>query len=704
MLPARFRAICTVVEATRSKFQVPESPRRVRSWLLCVLVALATSCTITWVDGGPDALPSMTVGCVTSLALAAVWLASAAGIGSLLGGWMGVRGTASCVGVGTAVLLVADQWLGTLGVLSQGVLAPLAALAPGWWLLARRPPILRLATLPTWSTAPIGIACGTLLAAAMVPAGFLWSTEFGGYDALSYHLQVPREWLAAGSMRPLEHLAYAGFPNFVEGGFMHLMALRADPRDAALACQALHAGLLLVAAGTVAETLRLEGVNDWSRGCAGVALLCTPWVIVTGSLAYSEAGVLLGLALAMSAITLRSRWAGGLAFGLGAGLMVGSKASSVTLALPAALAWAMVMGRPRIDPRWWIAWIGTASVALFPWLLRNAWFTTAPMFPLMASHLGMGWWKPAQALRWDLAHGSDVTPSARLAALWHQWLAFGVGDNPKDGEPWRWFWGPLPWFGLASITYLIVSRHWRRMGIALGAMTALTLVGWLGTTHLQSRFLLPLAMPLAVATGVSMGVAAAAQPSMRRLAMLVCLCWSFVAAWALMRDAGGRLALSGRVDVASGALDLEMLASENDAVVESIRGRPGVEATIGGLFKGHRVLSVGWSTPFWLPPDARLWWSTVWDSNKMHEALKQPAPINWLQERFDVVLLDEPMLNRWERSGWLDPELAPARVRAVLAGQEEMPLAGGRSLFILQKSLKPAWPERHGSAQGIAPY
>ena len=658
-----------------------------RSWLLCTLVALMTACLVTWIDGGVDALPSMAVGCITSLALALVWLASAAGLGSWLGIWMGVRGAATSVCLGVAALLVVDQWCGTMGLLWSGIVAPLVVLAPGWWLLSRQPLNLRTPTLPTWSTVPIGVACGTMLAAAMVPAGFLWSTEFGGYDALSYHLQVPREWLLAGSMRPLEHVAYAGFPNFVEGAYMHLMALRSDPRDAAIACQLLHACMLLAAAGAIAETLRIEGVNDWSRGCAGVA--------VTGSLAYSESGVLLGLALAMAAITLRSRWAGGVAFGLGVGVMIGSKASSLMLAVPAAFAWALVMGRSRIDPRWWLAWIGAASVALFPWLLRNAWFTAAPVFPLLCTELGLGWWKPVQAARWDAAHGSGASIAQRFTALWQQWLAFGAGANPREGEPWRWFWGPLPWIGLASNVFLLGTHHWRRLGTATALMTALTLLGWMFTTHLQSRFLVPVAVPLAVATGVAMGAAAAAQITVRRLTMLVCLCWSFVAAWALVHDAGGRLALSGRIDVASGALDLEMLASENDAIVESVRGRPGVEATASGLFKGQRILSVGWSTPFWLPPDARVWWSTVWDRSLMEDALAQPDPLAWLRERFDLILLDEPMLRRWQRSGWLSPELDPGHLRSVLAGQDEMQLAGGSTLIGLGERLQPTWPKRH---------
>jgi len=55
---------------------------------------------------------------------------------------------------------------------------------------------MHVATVPT-----IAIV---ILAACSAP-GWLWATEFGGYDVLSYHLQLPREWYDAGRIVPLDH-------------------------------------------------------------------------------------------------------------------------------------------------------------------------------------------------------------------------------------------------------------------------------------------------------------------------------------------------------------------------------------------------------------------------------------------------------------------------------------------------------------------
>ena len=79
----------------------------------------------------------------------------------------------------------------------------------------------------------------------------------------------------------------------------------------------------------------------------------------------------------------------------------------------------------------------------------------------------------------------------------------------------------------------------------------------------------------------------------------------------------------------------------------------------------------------------------------MEDALAQPDPLAWLRERFDLILLDEPMLRRWQRSGWLSPELDPGHLRSVLAGQDEMQIAGGRTLIGLGERLQPTWPKRH---------
>ena len=696
-LPTRFVAHSGGMAAPQPKIQAPTGPA-VRPWLTTSATMMAFAAALVLLTGNRAALASFGYALLAAAPKTLLWFASAAGLGRAVGVALRVKGSATQLGIGAALLLCATQWAGTLGLFQLGLIGGLLLLDPGWWMLGRHllPPAGR--DEPVWLAAAIGFAAGAMLVASMVPTGFIWSTEFGGYDALSYHLQVPREWALSGTFRPLPHNAYAGLPNFIEGAYAHLMTLRSDPREAALACQLLHAGLAMLAAYALGEALPEHGSG---RGVTTLALLATPWVTVTGSLAYSESGVLLGMTLALHATRVHGAWRSGVLFGIAAATLVGSKASSVVLALPAALAAQALRPAVLKDARWWLAWISLALVALFPWLLRNAIATTAPVFPLMASRLGPGWWSPEQAARWDAAHGGTGGLTQRIAALWRQFFVFGVGANPLPGEPWRWLWGPLPWLGLAALVALWRDAATRRVATVLAVMSAAIVLGWIGFTHLQSRFLMPMVVPLAVAVGWVWPRLQRA--SLRRVTALAAMSWALLPAWTLAQDAPQSLPLVGRVDRASGDLDIELLRSPHDGDAEIVMAGPMVEAALGTLFDGERVLSVGWSTPFWLPPSTNLRWSTVWDTNPMEVALQQPDPLRWLRERFDLVLIDEGMLARWRNSGWLAPGLDLARLRDALRGCPQMKLLGGCRLVGLRGELRPLWPSRRPPATD-APY
>jgi hypothetical protein len=194
---------------------------------------------------------------------------------------------------------------------------------------------------------------------------------------------------------------------------------------------------------------------------------------------------------------------------------------------------------------------------------------------------------------------------------------------------------------------------------------------------------------------------AVAEPG-ARLVRLSGWAWALLPAWALLTDLPGRLALSGRVDVASGDLDLALLRGDDDAQAAAVREGPVTEAALGTLFTGQRVLSLGWSAPFWLAPGVPLRWSTVWDEHPIEEALRQPDPSAWLSERFELLVIDEPMLERWRASGWLSPTITPERVAAILADRPAMNLAAGRRIVALRGNLSPAWPVR--PTPGVRPY
>ena len=613
----------------------------------------------------------------------AAWLISAFGLGvfakeKIFGREPDARALALAFGIGIQLLM--DQWLGTLGLLS-GLIAT-AVLIPGWlmalrfmWIQNKIEAHENSGAYWWWPALP---AIATLLVAASVSPGILWSTEFGGYDALEYHLQAPKEWMAVGGIRPLEFLAYAGMPNIVEGGFLHLMSLASDARDGAVACQLLHGSMLLVAAFVVADTAHILarefGMNQHvARISALCGMLATPWLIVVGSLAYSESGIVLAFAAILNVFVRKAislPWTGFM-FGALMAVLVGSKASSIILVVPAVLAWIAL----RVDRRFlnWktLAWSALAMmIGLAPWLARNWYYAGAPFFPLATNLMGAGWWSGEQGMRWNAAHASDATLMQRALALWNQLVVYGVGENPNAGEPWKWFWGPLPWIGVVGIAVLFLRSATKYVAIALVNCCALIVLGWIFATHLQSRFLIPLAVPLSLAFGLATASMFASSDGVNTTTtsvdarktfplLLLLAAWACLPAWNLTTDTPGSLYFIGQNVYFQGDDDWRDLRS-NDAEVRTAAAKNAtVELLINHWRPEWRVLSVGWSTPFWIQPNASLTWSSVWDTNAIEccDGMTVMETIAALSKDYDALIIDVPMLERWKRSGWLSPKI-----------------------------------------------
>lgn len=239
-----------------------------------------------------------------------LWLASAIGLALMLSvshaiGWAG--GLVHPVGAfGPAVV-----GLGALGVV--------VARGAGWLggggggggdacgFLELRGPRLRVSTLAS----VVGVVVMVVASCSM--PGWLWGSEFGGFDSLSYHLQLPREWLEGGRIVPLEHNVYSYLPSSMEGAFTHLGAMwglvvegraeggmLAGDGEALVASQLLHAWCAVLAAGLIGRcadrAARMAGLHE--RACAAARMmawavvLVTPWTVVVGSMAYNEMGML----------------------------------------------------------------------------------------------------------------------------------------------------------------------------------------------------------------------------------------------------------------------------------------------------------------------------------------------------------------------------------------------------------------------------
>lgn len=471
--------------------------------------------------------------------------------------------------LGLSLLLFTSHAMGVFGWLTGNTTGtPLRAALPiliGLVLLADqlargslRPE--RWPVLPCWGAvcaAPLAL----LLVAASSPPGWLWESEFGAYDAMSYHLQLPKEWAmpapeGVGRLWPVQHNVYSFLPSYFESAFLHLGALTptwpsigtgeglsASERLVGgegiwiISCQMLHVLFGCITAGLIGRCVaaiidRFEIVAKVQRQTSNLQIVCaalgagvclsTPWLIVTGSLAYNELAMLALLAgAALIAIesdqhnesqtpTTVSRslspWARGIVAGWIVGIACSVKPTALLFGAPM-IGLLLLAFQPRT--RWLPIIVGgsvAGLLAMAPWLLRNELATGNPVFPFAAKLFGTGHWTAEQVAVYALNHGPEGSLADRLSLLFSSGRA-ASGDAASQApiharglrhEQWAW----VPAIALIACIVTIAFRPTRRIGTVLAISMATQLIAWLFFTHLQSRFLLPMLIPMSLAIGL----------------------------------------------------------------------------------------------------------------------------------------------------------------------------------------------------------
>lgn len=663
--------------------------------------------------GVPDAsaAASAIVDLATGIVLPIAWLAAAAGYG-----WLLIRKLwpppvvviqparqpmarpMLQIILGVAALFFLDGALGRLGLLTRwngGGAIALTAIGVGLLAvqLGRALPrpigdVRRFIPRPhplIWLASP---AIAILLLAAVTPPGWLWASEFGGYDALSYHLQLPQEWLALGRMQGLEHNVYSYLPSSMEAAYLHLTALTGDAHAAAIPAQLLHAMLGVLAAATTGLTVRshLEGRLGGAAGTLAFGLVITlPWVIVAGSLAYNEMPVLLFLAGGLM-IVLPDPAEDGLArsvvkapamLGVLAGSAVAAKLTAAGfVALPLLVLMLMPpTGRAGVTSgtvRWKrlairIAMFGAGSIIpLLPWLISNGIETGNPVFPFAAGLLGTGHWTGEQAANFRAGHAFDGSAVDRIVEGVRQLFIYGLGASPYKGEPWKPQWAILPWLGLAAVGLGLMRREHREIALRLGIVMAIQLAFWLAMTHIKARFMLPMAVPAAWALA-----SFAILPRKQRSEAAHAKGGRASRTWSPAGRAGA--AIVGTVVLGQATLTAAIYRGERDGGPARAIGAMDVftgEAYIGGsaedlayapagywirhrLPTEARVLAIGAADPFhWWDP--RVEYATVWDL-RMETADELDADAlrsaGWTH-----LMIDPAMLANWAERGWGEAE------------------------------------------------
>ncbi|MCA9288413.1 MAG: hypothetical protein KDA05_07505 [Phycisphaerales bacterium] len=722
---------------------------------------------------------------------AAAYLASGVGLGLLCRPFLRGAGDEGVliVGVGITLLAMVSHVGGVLGLTTRAWSA-IALLVPGWgglvlslWRWRGHRLALASPRLAHW----LAIVPGSvLLAAACAPPGWLWGSEYAGFDALSYHLQLPQEWLTLGRVVPLEHNVYSYLPGSFEVGVTHVAAMsgatglgaHAPGGDGygllegggwrAIAAQLLHALHTLLAAWMVGRATRAavlwgakpgleSGAGDDGQRAArllrraddagtiaGVLALATPWCVVVGSLAYSEMAVVALGAAAMAAALDRGlpAWKRGLLAGLLVGGACGFKATAMTFVAPGVGVALLAAARPRE----WVV-MATAGAAagvamLAPWMIRNAMAGGNPVFPFASSLFGPAHWTAEQLERFAAGHAFDGSFLDRLRLL--VLPDPDAGETARDVARNRGMTNPqyALLFPAALTGTLVGFVRDRRATLLLLAMLLLGTAAWLFTTHLQSRFLLPLVLPACGLVGIA--------------------CSSVIGRRGAQGDAGRAIATMGAPEWASliaaitrRVLALVLILFQGLALVSLFAneraGGPN-EITLAGpsLFSGFgaddprelpaamvnaglapdaRVYLLGDAAPFYLSKD--LVWNTAWDASALGDAIRADAasqhaastadgspdlptidrPARWtatLRSRgISFVLVNLAELRRYWSAGMYDPDVTPARVDAWF-GSLGAPIAAwpetGQALFALpSEATDPNANDRFDGAADDAP-
>ncbi|MEM1186651.1 MAG: hypothetical protein AAGI53_16800 [Planctomycetota bacterium] len=514
-----------------------DETRSGKPWIVFVVVAFAgLAVASAWggshgpIDGLAWTLSKTWNGALVSIAV----LGTAWGIG----GWLrpvfrgGRERNVLRFGAGFGALTLGWYVLGTIGWLGPFAAWALVGLATTRLVVdvieARGR--VRLSRAPSpWLWAGLAGFC-VMLVAASNPTGALWDSEYRGYDAVSYHLPLPQEWIAMGRVWPLEHCVYSYLPSAMEALYAWAGVLSGAPGERGLvaddgwrltAMQHLHAFVGIVGvwatAAAARRTVVLSGLGPGaartSAWIAGGLAATTPWFVVVGSLAYNETAVIAVGAIALVA-ALESRlraWQRGVLCGGLVGVACLFKPTAIVLVAPivgfvmVAVAWK----RPPKDvPNIAVAVVIGAvagGLALLPWLIRN-WIAADgnPFFPLLTDLFGHAHWSAEQAARWNEAHAADegLLERLRLAV----WSDPGARDGADSIELWRGFanpqWGAL-WLLVLTGGGLALARA-GRIAMVLWAGMLAGVAAWLAITHVQSRFLIPL-LPVA-AILVSLGL------------------------------------------------------------------------------------------------------------------------------------------------------------------------------------------------------
>ena len=393
-----------------------------RPWLVLGLVFVASVVgSVSVGEGGPVWVRVLTVVeiVIESGWMPLVYVLGAWGYGRVLLREEGEMAWVGRLGIGLSVMLSATHLLGVFGMLngvSAWVVSGVGVGLAGFGFARDCKDgvgLPKVDGLGVCFGVVVAAAAGLMVVAACQPAGVLWDSEYGNYDSLSYHLELPRVWMEMGRVQPVEFNVYSFLPSYVEAAYVHMavlagtgmggLGLADDGGRGMYAAQLLSVVFVVFGAfvsGSVANrACVLLGIHEGVRGIAGwiarVLVLTTPWVVVVGTISYTEAAVVL-LGMCAFGIALETSWSV-MRRTIGVAVVMGVACSCkpTALFLVGPVVGVVLFGLVSVKDWWKVFLVGgvVGFVVLLPWLVRNEMATGNPVFPMMSGGFGgLGVW------------------------------------------------------------------------------------------------------------------------------------------------------------------------------------------------------------------------------------------------------------------------------------------------------------------------
>ena len=511
------------------------------------------------------------------------------------------------------------------------------------------------------------LACPFLvlaILAAVNPPGLIWSEEAWGYDVLEYHLQLPKEYLTTGHIGYVAHNVYANFPSNVELIYLVGMLVHGDVETFGTVANMIH---LAFAVLTVLSAWAIgRDMSPKAGVITGVAAATTGWLVYLSGLAYVENGLLFfGMTAAgallrafraevgqdgdnadASRVCHRRKWLG--VSGALSGLALGCKyTAGPMIVLPLAICSVLLPGRGIRGRLADVLVFSLASlVTMSPWLVKNVAYTGNPVFPLANSifQAAPPGWGAEETVRWDDGHSPSAgqrSLGVKVAALWKH----VVGDADQR-------------FGPTLLALPLLGLAWRqrsRVDLILCLVLVVQLCTWLFATHLYSRFLVPVVIPLSILAGRSLHVESIARRYGVVIVLIVGAIWSF--------SFGVRLHIRETV----GAVSASLFTSG------SLPGYEYLGVINEELGADAKILLIGDARPFYIKRDVA--YCVTFNRNPFFEAVdgarNSGQVADWLRRQgFTHVLIHWSEVKRLAATYGFSPPMRVGRLRYLFGALE----------------------------------